>query len=207
MDRWMDRRKISPFYRTLSPIGAAAPLQPNFNQKTVQSGARVPLTIWCLLATGFYLAVKISIPTASHAIQIILKRKLRSNSLSISFCMSQFNCAMVTHNWGDLTPTLWTEYLNKVCWAWSLFLLHNFVLCSNSLFSFLEGSNHYYIIYANELFILYHKTSKTTNYMVWVLTDLVRGLTQLKIVPGMIGRDSDPYVLLSIGKIPLLLQK
>ena len=27
-------RKISPFYRTLSPIGAAAPLQPNFNSKT-----------------------------------------------------------------------------------------------------------------------------------------------------------------------------
>ena len=43
--------------------------------------------------------------------------------------------------------------------------------------------------------------------MVWVLTDLVRGLTQLKMVPGMIGWDSDPYVLLSIGKIPLLLQK
>ena len=31
----MDGRKISPFYRTLSPIGAAALLQPNFNPKTV----------------------------------------------------------------------------------------------------------------------------------------------------------------------------
>ena len=28
-------RKISLFYRTSSPIGAAAPLQPNFNPKTV----------------------------------------------------------------------------------------------------------------------------------------------------------------------------
>ena len=30
-----DVRKISPFYRTLSPIRGAAPLQPNFNPKTV----------------------------------------------------------------------------------------------------------------------------------------------------------------------------
>ena len=59
-DRWtngqtdgrMDRWKISPFYRTLSPIRAAAPLQPNFNWKSLYSGARVPLTIRCLLATG-----------------------------------------------------------------------------------------------------------------------------------------------------------
>ena len=64
---------------------------------------------------------------------------------------------------------------------------------------------HYYLIYANVLFILCHKTSKTTNYMVWVLNDLVRGLTQSKLVPSMIGWDSDPYVSLSIGKIPLLL--
>ena len=43
MDGWTDGRtdgqtegrRISPFYRTLSPIGAAAPLQPNFNPKTV----------------------------------------------------------------------------------------------------------------------------------------------------------------------------
>ena len=35
MYRRTDRRKISPFYRTSSPIGAAAPLQPNFNPKTV----------------------------------------------------------------------------------------------------------------------------------------------------------------------------
>ena len=34
-DEWMDGRKISPFYRTSSPIGAAAPLQPNFNWNTV----------------------------------------------------------------------------------------------------------------------------------------------------------------------------
>ena len=31
----MDGWKISPFYRTLSPIGAAAPLQSNFNPKTI----------------------------------------------------------------------------------------------------------------------------------------------------------------------------
>ena len=35
MDGWTDKQKISPFYMTLSPIGAAAPLQPNFNPKTV----------------------------------------------------------------------------------------------------------------------------------------------------------------------------
>ena len=34
-DGQMDGWKISPFYRTLSPIGGAAPLQPNFNPKTV----------------------------------------------------------------------------------------------------------------------------------------------------------------------------
>ena len=47
MDGWMDGRmddgrtdgrKISPFYRTSSPIGAAAPLQPNFNPKTIKRG-------------------------------------------------------------------------------------------------------------------------------------------------------------------------
>ena len=31
---WMNERNITPFYRTLSPIGAAAPLHPNYNQKT-----------------------------------------------------------------------------------------------------------------------------------------------------------------------------
>ena len=35
MDGRMDRRKISPFYRNSSPIGAAALLQPNFNPKTI----------------------------------------------------------------------------------------------------------------------------------------------------------------------------
>ena len=34
-DGRMDGQKISPFYRTSSPIGAAAPLQPNFNPKTI----------------------------------------------------------------------------------------------------------------------------------------------------------------------------
>ena len=37
---WTDERtngKISPFYRTLSPIGAAAPLQPNYDQKEVDN--------------------------------------------------------------------------------------------------------------------------------------------------------------------------
>ena len=34
----MDGRKISPFYRTSSPIGATAPLQPNFNPKTIKRG-------------------------------------------------------------------------------------------------------------------------------------------------------------------------
>merc|ERR1712121_506253 len=39
---WTDGRKISPFYRTLSPIGAAAPLQPNFNPKTIKRGKGTP---------------------------------------------------------------------------------------------------------------------------------------------------------------------
>ena len=34
-DKRTDGWKSSPSYRTLSPIGAAAPLQPNFNPKTV----------------------------------------------------------------------------------------------------------------------------------------------------------------------------
>ena len=34
-DGCMNIRKITPFYRTSSPIGAAALLQPNFNPKTV----------------------------------------------------------------------------------------------------------------------------------------------------------------------------
>ena len=35
MNKRMDGWKISPFYRTLSPIGASGPLQPNFNLETV----------------------------------------------------------------------------------------------------------------------------------------------------------------------------
>ena len=55
MDGWtdgrMNERKISPFYRTSSPIGAAAPLQPNFNLKTVKRGKgtadhMMPLGAW-----------------------------------------------------------------------------------------------------------------------------------------------------------------
>ena len=51
MDRWTDERKISPFYRTSSPIGAAAPLQPNFNPKTIKRGKStadhmMPLGAW-----------------------------------------------------------------------------------------------------------------------------------------------------------------
>ena len=38
MDERTNERKISPFYRTSSPIGAAAPLQPNFNLKTIKRG-------------------------------------------------------------------------------------------------------------------------------------------------------------------------
>ena len=34
-DRQMDGQKICPFYRSLSPIGAADPLQPNLHPKTV----------------------------------------------------------------------------------------------------------------------------------------------------------------------------
>ena len=45
----MDEQKISPFYRTSSPIGAAAPLQPN--QKTIKRGKgtadhMMPLGAW-----------------------------------------------------------------------------------------------------------------------------------------------------------------
>ena len=47
----MDEQKISPFYRTSSPIGAAAPLQPNFNPKTIKRGKgtadhMMPLGAW-----------------------------------------------------------------------------------------------------------------------------------------------------------------
>ena len=47
----MDGWKISPFYRTSSPIGAAAPLQPNFNLKTIKRGKgtadhMMPLGAW-----------------------------------------------------------------------------------------------------------------------------------------------------------------
>ena len=50
-DEWTDGRKISPFYRTSSPIGAAAPLQPNFNLKTIKRGKGtadhvMPLGAW-----------------------------------------------------------------------------------------------------------------------------------------------------------------
>ena len=54
MDKQMDGRKISPFYRTLSPIGAAASLQPNFNSKTIKRGKgttdhMMPLGVWLLI--------------------------------------------------------------------------------------------------------------------------------------------------------------
>ena len=35
MDRWREGKKISQFYRALSPIRAAAPLQPNHNWNIV----------------------------------------------------------------------------------------------------------------------------------------------------------------------------
>ena len=50
LDKWMDRQmggqtdgqtegwKISPFYRTLSPIEATAPLQPNYSKNSVKRG-------------------------------------------------------------------------------------------------------------------------------------------------------------------------
>ena len=34
-DGWTDGWKISPFYRTLSPVEAAALIQPNYNRKAV----------------------------------------------------------------------------------------------------------------------------------------------------------------------------
>ena len=50
-DGRMEGRKIPPFYRTSSPIGAAAPLQPNFNPKTLKRGKgtadhMMPLGAW-----------------------------------------------------------------------------------------------------------------------------------------------------------------
>ena len=49
MDGRTDRRKISPFYRTSSPIRAAAPLQPNFNPKTAD---HMPFGDWFWLKLG-----------------------------------------------------------------------------------------------------------------------------------------------------------
>ena len=51
-DGRMDGRNFSPFYRTLSPVGAAA-LLPFATSPHQRSRARVLLTSWCLLA--FYL--------------------------------------------------------------------------------------------------------------------------------------------------------
>ena len=48
----MDGRNFSPFYRTSSPTGAAALLLIWLWSTNSVSRARVPLTIWCLWATG-----------------------------------------------------------------------------------------------------------------------------------------------------------
>ena len=48
-----DVGKISPFHRTLSPIGAAALLPKGSSRPTKRSRAREPLTILCLWATVF----------------------------------------------------------------------------------------------------------------------------------------------------------
>ena len=53
-DGQTNEQKISPFYRTSSPIGAAAPLQPNFNLKTIKRGKgtadhMMPLGAWFIL--------------------------------------------------------------------------------------------------------------------------------------------------------------
>ena len=53
MDGWMDGRKISPFYRTLSPIGAAALPPPMKTKEEVEQGKGtadhlMPLGDWFL---------------------------------------------------------------------------------------------------------------------------------------------------------------
>ena len=54
MDGQTDGWKMSPFYRTLSPIGAAALLQPNFDPKTKKQGKgtadhMMPLGDWLVM--------------------------------------------------------------------------------------------------------------------------------------------------------------
>ena len=44
MDGWMNRQEIAPFYRTLSPIGAAALLPSKKTEKELMARAREPLT-------------------------------------------------------------------------------------------------------------------------------------------------------------------
>ena len=64
-DGWTNKQKISPFYRTLSPIGAAAPLQLNFNLKTIKRGKgtadhMMPLGGWFSLSLSLSVSVSLS---------------------------------------------------------------------------------------------------------------------------------------------------
>ena len=54
MDGWRDRQKISLFYRTSSPIRAAALLPKGRSRPIERSRAWEPLTIWCLWAGLFF---------------------------------------------------------------------------------------------------------------------------------------------------------
>ena len=55
----MDGRKISPFYRTLSLIGAAAPLQPKFNSKNCMKRGKDTADHMMPLGDWFYLSPSI----------------------------------------------------------------------------------------------------------------------------------------------------